>query len=243
MDFTPETLKELFAQGQYVLITAFIIYTVFKKYDPFKLMLHYFEKPEKDIERNLQLLQSNRLTPQYDQFLIDHIEQFNFFKTRKIVANRKFREFLIEFQAKNEQFITWQDLRRARSLYEFNGHTIEIKIKKADVFSKWFINILSAGIGGLGVVFALSMVTLNLFEPQKPSHMAGFTFIGYSFIMASFMFHSANWKYESAEKLKKVLATECPQTDHNIAQDSGSECNTIEHNPMTNKEKCQMVVN
>jgi hypothetical protein len=243
MDFTPEIIRELLAQGQFVLMAAIIIFTLLIKHDPFKIIIHQFEKPDKDIDRNLQLLQSDRLTPQHNQFLIDHIEQFNFFKISKIVANREFREFLIDFQAKNARFITWKDLRRARSLYEFNGHTIEIKIKESDILSKWFINILSGGVGGLGVVLALSMVTLNLFEPQKPSQIAASTILGYSFIMASFIFYSSNWKYESAEKLKKVLAAECPQADYNIAQDSGSECNTTENAPLINKEKCKIAAN
>lgn len=102
---------------------ALAVYYILKK-EPFKVFAHFSQKREKEHTLAKELLDTDKLTKEANEFLRDHLEHFAFKRYYGISADAEMRSALIKIQKKHQRELAWSQVRRAYTNIRLDGSKV-----------------------------------------------------------------------------------------------------------------------
>jgi len=183
-----------------ILIVVFLL-----KKEPFKILTHYEEKKNKDIDQLLNSIKIDEISSESKEFLKDKLEYYFFKKYQGVSANRSMRKNLIEFYQTHEGEISWHDLRIAFPYMNLDKGKIKINIKTQSILGRWLVSILSWLIGIYSVSIMLIAAYFEFTKQDGSFKLSAFALIT---LAAALGFSALNWPYHSAQKIKTLISSE-----------------------------------
>ena len=182
----------------WVILSAIIIAILFNA----RVIYEFIEKLEKrKISTLCEAVSENCATGKTKEILQDQLNSYLFKYGTGIYAERVLREEIIKLYEFSSGSVTFIHFKRARSMLKVENGSLEIEIKKSDIFSHYFNYVIAIFFAIIFIsVFFLSTVASTAQVSTKLGLLA-FSFFCMILAMLSF---SQTFPYFSAKKLEKL---------------------------------------
>lgn len=181
------------------------IYYILKK-EPFKIFAHLSEKKEKEHEFAKELLESEKLGKDANEFLREHLERIAFRKYYGIQADPEMRSALLKFYKKHQRSLGWHDLRRAYPNIRLDGSKIAANLNWTDHAFRWLVSGLCYVVGAYAL-FVIGFATAISSQLSRLEFF-GLTVAALVLLMVAVFFSSLNWPYHSTRRVIRLVAEE-----------------------------------
>lgn len=198
-------ITNMSVEKMWVAFLALAIYYILKK-EPFKVFSHFSEKREREHELAKELLESEKLTKEANEFLREHLEHYAFKRYYGISADAEMRSALIKFQRKHQRDLSWPQIRRAYLNVQLKGTKITAKLDMLDHVFRWLVTVLCILISGYALVVII-LVTLTNSEMERQQFFY-LTIIALGLLCAAVLFSSLNWSYHNTRTVIKLSNSE-----------------------------------
>lgn len=195
------SLQNLNTGNLWIAFLALAVFYILKK-EPFKIYEYISQK--RDNEHNLakELLESEKLTKEGNDFLREHLEYSAFKRYYGISADNEMRSALIKFHKKHQRNIKWIHIKRAFFNIKLNGSKIEAQLNLFEHIQRWLVTIVSAITGS----YSVYMIGVAVFYSKELvlNQFLSFTTAALILLILSVYFATLNWSYHATKKIMKL---------------------------------------
>jgi hypothetical protein len=197
-----ETLVQYFTNhiGTDKIWTAFLllaIYYILKK-EPFKVFAHFSDKKDKEHELAKELLQSEKLGKEANDFLREHLEKTAFRRYYGIYADPEMRSALIKFYKKHQRELGWHDLRRAYPNIKLVGTKVTAQLQWFEHLLRWMVTGMCYLIGAYALFVMVYAIVVG---SSNKAQFFALTLAALVLLLATMFFSSLNWAYHSTRRV------------------------------------------
>ncbi|MBK7502208.1 MAG: hypothetical protein IPI14_05820 [Polaromonas sp.] len=192
------SLQNLNTGNLWVAFLALAVLYILKK-EPFKIYEYISKKRENEHNLAKELLESEKLTKEGNDFLREHLEYSAFKRYYGISADNEMRSALIKFHKKHQRDIKWIHIQRAFFNIKLNGAKIEAHLNLFDHIQRWLVTIVSITTG----TYSIFMIGVAVIYSKD---LALKQFLGYTtgaliILILSVYFATLNWPYHATKKI------------------------------------------
>lgn len=195
------SLQNLNTGNLWIAFLALAVFYILKK-EPFKIYEYISQK--RDNEHNLakELLESEKLTKEGNDFLREYLEYSAFKRYYGISADYEMRSALIKFHKKHQRNIKWIHIQRAFFNIKLNGSKIETHLNLFEHIQRWLVTIVSAITGS----YSVYMIGVAIFYSKELAlnQFLSFTTAALILLILSVYFATLNWSYHATKKIMKL---------------------------------------
>lgn len=195
------SLQNLNTGNLWVAFLALAIFYILKK-EPFKIYEYLSQKRDNEHNFAKELLESEKLTKEGNDFLREHLERSAFKRYYGINADNEMRSALIKFHKKHQRDIKCIHIQRAFFNIKLNSSKIEAHLNLFEHIQRWLVTIVSAITGS----YSIYMIGLAIYYSKEIAlrQFLGFTVAALILLILSVYFATLNWSYHATKKIIKL---------------------------------------